>query len=207
MQSLKPSWHRAWTAVGARGSGISLFEQLIERYSEGHRRYHTLQHLNECIQQFEATAPLAMRAGEVEIALWFHDAIYELRSSENELQSANWASKELLAAGVSTECAEAVHAMVLVTRHAVMPATQDQQLLVDIDLSILGAPPERFAEYEAQVRQEYSWVPGILFRSKRKTILADFLARKTIYSTNHFQAQLETQARENLQRSIEQLSS
>ena len=107
--------------------------------------------------------------------------------------------------GYLVESADRVHALVLATRHAAMPVTPDEQLLVDVDLSILGAPPERFAEYEAQVRQEYSWVPGFLFRTKRKAILREFLARKPIYSTSYFQANLEVQAHENLRHSIEQL--
>lgn len=203
MKRLELSWHRAWAAIGAHGDGASLFAKLTARYSEPHRKYHTLQHLGECIQHFEEAAPLAKRAGEIEIALWFHDAIYELRSSDNELQSAAWARTELLDAGVPADTAGRVQDLVLVTRHAALPVTPDEQLLVDIDLSILGAAPERFAEYESQVRQEYSWVPGFMFRNKRKAILAEFLARQPIYSTDHFRAQLEAQARENLRDSIE----
>lgn len=157
------------------------------------------------MKHFEASASLAGRAGEVEVALWFHDAIYELRSSENESLSAEWAKKELLSAGVPIDTAERVHALVLATRHAALPVTPDEQLLVDIDLSILWAPPERFAEYESQVQQEYSWVPSFIFRSKRKAVLREFLARNPIYGTGHFQAQLEAQAHENFQRSIAQL--
>ena len=64
-------------------------------------------------------------------------------------------------------------------------------MLVDIDLSILGAESMRFDEYENQVRAEYSWVPAFLFRSTRKKILQGFLARPSIYATAHFQQRLE----------------
>ena len=83
-----------------------------------------------------------------------------------------------------------------------MPETPDQQLIVDIDLSILGAPLERFFEYERQVRQEYSWVDEAIFRSVRSRILQEFLARPSIYSTMIFRDRLERPARENLKRSI-----
>ena len=205
MPPLETSWRLAWSAIGARGDGSSLLSQLLARYSEPHRKYHTLQHLGECMAHFEAVPSLPEHPGEVQIALWFHDAIYELRSSQNELQSADWARTELLSAGVPADAAQRVHALVLVTRHSVLPVTPDERLLVDIDLSILGAPTERFAEYETQVRQEYSWVPGFVFRSKRKAILAEFLARKSIYTTPYFQSQLEAQARANLARAIKQL--
>jgi predicted metal-dependent HD superfamily phosphohydrolase len=77
-------------------------------------------------------------------------------------------------------------------------------LLVDIDLSILGAPRPRFDEYEAQVRAEYGWVPGFLFRRKRREILAEFLARNPIYNTPRLRESLEGRARENLAYSLEQ---
>jgi predicted metal-dependent HD superfamily phosphohydrolase len=87
-----------------------------------------------------------------------------------------------------------------------MPGTPDQQLLVDIDLSILGAPQARFDEYERQVRREYAWVDEPIFRSVRSSILKEFLARPSIYSTTSFRDRLENSARENLKRSIAALA-
>lgn len=68
-----------------------------------------------------------------------------------------------------------------------------------VDLSILGADGQRFAEFDQQVREEYSFVPGFLFRMKRKSILRTFLEREHIYSTPYFRQRLETAARRNLQ--------
>lgn len=87
----------------------------------------------------------------------------------------------------------------MATQHAALPQTPDQGVLVDVDLSILAASPMRFAEYEAQVRDEYAWVPGWLFRRKRRAVLKDFLAREKIYSTEHFRTRLEATARRNLE--------
>ena len=86
--------------------------------------------------------------------------------------------------------------------HNAVPAAPDEQLLSDIDLSILGAPPDRFREYEAQVRKEYAWVPDALFHRERGKILQGFLARPSIYATELFRARLEAQARENLASSL-----
>jgi predicted metal-dependent HD superfamily phosphohydrolase len=83
-----------------------------------------------------------------------------------------------------------------------LPATPDQCWLVDIDLSILGAVPARFDEYERQVRDEYAFVPEELFRRKRAEVLAGFVARARIYSTPFFRDRLEAPARANLGRSI-----
>jgi predicted metal-dependent HD superfamily phosphohydrolase len=93
----------------------------------------------------------------------------------------------------------------MATRHAALPETLDEELLVDIDLAILGAPQERFAQYEAQVRAEYAWVDDAVFRGRRRDVLTGFLARPTIYATAHFRALLEAAARTNLERSIARL--
>ncbi|MDB5868573.1 MAG: N-methyl-D-aspartate receptor subunit [Polaromonas sp.] len=206
MQRLRQSWTTAWLALDAQPEE-GLFERLLARYSEAHRRYHTLQHLDECIARLEPLRLLAAHPGEVEVALWFHDAVYELQRHDNELQSALWASQALQAAGVSETAAGRVHALVMATCHSALPASPDERLLVDIDLSILGTGRGRFEEYEHQVREEYDWVPEALFRSKRQAVLQAFVERPFIYSTEVLHAQLETPARENLHGSIAQLAS
>jgi predicted metal-dependent HD superfamily phosphohydrolase len=197
------SWSRAWSGLHAQGDAVALRNALLARYAEPHRKYHTLQHLEECLALFDTMAQTPENPAEVEMALWFHDAIYELRSSNNEGLSAAWAYKELLAAGVSLVSAELVRDLVLVTKHSGMPSNRDEQVLVDIDLSILGAPDERFAEYERQIREEYSYVPSFLFTLKRKAILGSFLDRSAIYTTPALHQRLEAQARHNIARALQ----
>ena len=199
------SWTRAWTALAAQGNGIVLRDRLLEAWAEPQREYHTLRHLRDCLALFEEASGLAEHPGEVEIALWFHDAIYDLKAKDNEARSAAWAGQALIEAGVGPEVCVRVHQLIMATCHAALPTTPDQALLVDIDLSILGAEPERFDEYEVQVRQEYAWVPGLLFRRKRREILAGFLDRPHIYATAYFRERFEASARENLRRSIARL--
>lgn len=93
----------------------------------------------------------------------------------------------------------------MMTCHNALPISLDEQILVDLDLSILAAKPARFAEYELQVRAEYAWVPEATYRSKRAEILQTFLDRKTIYNTAHFKANSEADARRNLSDSIASL--
>jgi predicted metal-dependent HD superfamily phosphohydrolase len=201
MDALRASWQRAWGAVGAVGDD-GLRVELSRRYSEPHRSYHTLQHLAECLAALEPALGLAEHPGEVELALWFHDAVYDPRAEDNESRSADLAARALLDAGVPPEVADRVRGLILATRHAEPPATADEQILVDVDLSILGAPPPRFDEYERQVRREYAWAPDDLFRGGRRAILQGFLGRPHIYGTPHFREALEARARENLRRSI-----
>jgi predicted metal-dependent HD superfamily phosphohydrolase len=202
VQQLHASWLRAWQGVGGRGDGEALFSSLVARYSEPHRKYHSVQHLSECLAAFEPVRHLPPHPAEVEAALWFHDAIYEVQRSDNEKLSAAWAEREFLQAGAPREAAELVASLVLATKHDALPTTLDEQVLVDIDLSILGAPEARFAQYEQQIRQEYAFVPGFLFRRKRRAILQTFLDRPSIYSTPHFNAALEQAARKNLLRAV-----
>ena len=192
------SWQRAWAALGVRRADEALYRELLARYQEPHRHYHSLRHLAECLRHFESVYELADRPGEVELALWFHDAVYQARRSDNEQRSADWARQALVAAGVEPAVAVRVYALVMATRHETLPATPDQRLLVDIDLAILGAPPARFAEYQRQVRAEYRWVPGPIYRRRRREILRQFLERQPLYATAYFQERLEAQARRNL---------
>jgi len=166
---------------------------------------HTLQHLQECFAGLESARHLAERPAEVELALWFHDAIYDTRARDNEEASARWAEAALVAAGASHLAASRVRELVLFTKHDAVPVGADASVLVDIDLSILGAAESRFAEYEQQVRQEYVWVPELAYRQGRAQVLSSFLGRSCIYSTALFRERLEVRARSNLERSLREL--
>lgn len=198
-------WRATWQGLGVEAPDPQLYADLLARYAEPERSYHTVRHLDECFARLDEVSGLAQQVHEVELALWFHDAVYEGRRSDNEEQSATWAEAEVARFGLPPAVGERVRGLILATKHDATPGTADARLLVDIDLAILGAPAERFDEYERQVREEYSWVPGFLFRRKRREILAAFLARPHLYSTEHFRTSLEAAARANLKRSIEQL--
>jgi predicted metal-dependent HD superfamily phosphohydrolase len=195
-------WMATWHGLGADAPAAGLYEELIARYSAPERHYHTLQHLDECFARLAESRQLAEQPHEIELALWFHDGIYDVRRQDNELQSAAWAEEVSLSAGLSQRVATRVRELIVATKHDAIPDSTDSKLLVDIDLAILGAPVERFDEYEQQVRQEYAWVPDVLFRGKRREILEAFLARPHIFSTDYFRSKYEAHARINLERSI-----
>lgn len=178
---------------------------LQNAYAEKHRHYHTAEHISACLQYLDTARHFAEHSAEIELALWFHDAIYKPRSSTNELDSANWCSEFLQANKVDSSVIERIHQLIMITCHNAVPATNDEQLLVDIDLAILGAPEDVYWQFEANVRKEYQWVPGFIFRAKRKEILQGFLQRERIYHHKHFFNGLEAQARENLRAAIDRL--
>ncbi len=201
---LKNSWVRAWQGIGARGDGEQVRAALVAAYAEPQRKYHSLQHLTECLEWFERVGALPKHAAEVEMALWFHDAVYDVKGSDNEQRSADWAAAELADAGVAPEVIGRASELILATMHKAVPTEPDQRVLVDIDLAILGAAESRFAEYGQQIRDEYAFVPEELFKPRRRALLGVFLERPRIYSTSYFHALLEERARANLRRAVGQ---
>ncbi|WP_427911567.1 HD domain-containing protein [Ramlibacter sp. MMS24-I3-19] len=87
------AWRATWRELGADMVNGGLMNQLVAAYSERHRHYHTLQHLRECLAHADAVRTLAKRPAEIELALWFHDAVYDPRSTDNEQRSARWTTR------------------------------------------------------------------------------------------------------------------
>jgi predicted metal-dependent HD superfamily phosphohydrolase len=199
-------WKATWAGLGVKAPGDRVSAELTARYSAPERHYHSLRHLDECFARFAESRQLAERPHEIALALWFHDAVYDVRAHDNEERSAAWAEEVARGAGLPADVATRIRELIMATKHDAIPGSNDGRLLVDIDLAILGASVERFDEYERQVRQEYSWVPEPLFRGKRREILEAFLARPHIFSTDYFRSRYEAPARANLERSIAALT-
>ena len=200
---LHSRWQRTWQLVGAEAPA-GLLDELIAAYGESHRAYHTTEHLAECFGHLDASPARPSDPGALELAIWFHDAIYDTQASDSEARSAAWASRALTP--IDPARSEVVEQHILVTAHTGVPSDDDQRLLLDIDLSILGAPTDRFREYEEQIRREYEWVPEDAYRSARSRILSQFEERSRLYHTEHFFDRLEERARRNLRRSLEALA-
>jgi predicted metal-dependent HD superfamily phosphohydrolase len=182
-----------------------VLDELLLAYSSAGRYYHTLTHIRDCLSFFDQTNFLAVQPEEVEIAIWFHDAVYDSRSSDNEQKSAGWAEAVIHRAGLGEAIANRVAACILATRHHDEVTDDDARLLVDIDLSILGRDPAVFWQYEEDIRREYAWVPGDVFRQERRKLLERFLDRRHIYYHPPYRERFEASARTNLQQAIARL--
>ena len=187
------------------GQNLETFEKLRAAYGERHRHYHTGEHINQCLAELDSVRHLAHEPDEIELALWFHDAVYVTRSKDNEAKSAKWAIEFLAHNAVDAGRAQRVHALIMATTHDASPDDPDARLLIDIDLSILGADQESFDRFEENVRKEYWWVPRPLFRRTRATILQSFLDRSSVYGSAYFRDRLENAARRNLAMAITDL--
>ena len=186
-------------------TSLQCHEKLCEAYSEKHRHYHTTKHIEGMLKHYDAVQDLAERPAELELAIWFHDAIYKPFSKTNEFDSAEWAKIFCLANGCDPDAAERVHKLIMATLHNGDVNDNDQKLIVDIDLTILGAASEVYDEFEQNVRKEYKYVPSIIFRSKRKALLRSFLNNPNIYNLDYFQGKFESAARDNISRAIDKL--
>ena len=188
----------------------AVFADLVMRYGEDGRYYHNLQHLGNVLQTVEALSELVTDYTAVQLAAWFHDAIYHRQplatSLSNEMQSAEFAAQTLQRMNVSTDTINLVHQLICATQlAALVPHDANFHVLLDADLAILAADREQYDQYAAAIRQEYAFVPDDAYRDGRCQILQSFLDRDRIFLTQPMFEQQEKAARLNIQREIEQL--
>lgn len=170
-----------------------IFENVIKRYAEYHRTYHGLVHLCECLQRLRDIDCDGFH--EIALAILFHDAIYDVRRTDNEQQSAELAKQELRSIGMHPVVINRIEKMILLTKHDQEPDTQDEMLMLDIDLAIFGCGSGPIVEYDRQIRVEYIHIPNEIYFKKRKEVLQSFLNKDRIYHTQDFFYRYERSAR------------
>ena len=182
-------------------------DELIARYGEPHRRYHTMAHIDDCLAQVAASTDLTRNERELlDTAIWFHDAIYDPARADNEAESARLARERLAAEGTPASFTDEVERLILLTAgHSVEPGDRLGARLVSIDLSILGAQPERYHAYARAIREEYAHVPEPAWRVGRAAVMGRFLESPRLFADPLWAERYETQARANLRREIAQL--
>nr|BFD84157.1 hypothetical protein StreXyl84_35580 [Streptomyces sp. Xyl84] len=211
IEALRIRWTRALD--GARGPGggpdpVPYADNLLGRWREPQRHYHTLTHLTAVLDHVDVLEEYADDPDTVRLAAWFHDAVYLPERSENEERSARLAERALAEAGVPAhKTAEAARLVRLTVCHDPAGDDSDGQVLCDADLAILAAPPSAYAAYTAAVRAEYHFVPGDAFREGRAEILRRLLGRPLLFRTPYGQRHWEATARYNLSSELEMLSS
>lgn len=176
------------------------WDELRERYQSEDRFYHNLIHVEDCLEQLQSCSLRASIA--IEMAIWFHDVIYDGHRSDNETASAEWAADWLARVGENNEVCKRVARLIEITDHKTAPGNEEEQYLVDIDLSILGRERSVYLEYAKDIRQEYHFVPEEEFRKGRVDLLKRFLGRARIYRTEEFANRYEERARSNMEAEI-----
>jgi predicted metal-dependent HD superfamily phosphohydrolase len=182
---------------------------LEARYAEPHRRYHTRGHIEACLDLLAQWPEIPERERRLLTwAIWWHDAIYDPKASDNEARSAELARRELPHLGAGPDEVEEVARLVLLTAgHAVPEDDRLGAVLISIDLAILATPPPVYEAYARAIRAEYAHVPEDAWRAGRTAVLQRFLDASVIFPHPGFRDAHEAQARANLAREIEQLRS
>ncbi len=203
LANLHSRWDALLRPLGTPATRHHEFEQLVRQYREPHRGYHTLAHIADCLRQFDGVRHIAPRdADTIEAAIWFHDVIYDPRGRDNEGASAEYATAALARLGADEPFREEVSRLIGLTRHAERPTDLAGQLMVDVDLSSLGASAAVFEQNGQNIRSEFAHVDDATYRRSRANILRQFDARPRIYLTDVFFARYEEAARANLRRAI-----
>ncbi len=181
-----------------------LHERLVARHAEPHRRYHTLDHVDAVLGHLQVTAAMLRDRRTVELAAWYHDAVYDPRRTDNEAASAAWAAAELRAAACDEVVVGDVVRLVEVTAGH-QAARPDEVALCDADLAVLGAGPAAYDRYRAAVREEYGFLDEDTWRAGRSSVLRSLLALPRLYGTPAF-ADREVQARHNVAAELRSLT-
>ena len=186
------------------------FAYLQLQYAEPHRRYHTFQHLYEMFVLADEFESLMGQPKLVALAIFYHDFVYDVRASDNEARSAAIA-ETVMNNLLSNEELLTLHRLIVATQKHQVPSDtpkkelNDLNLFLDLDLAILGASPERYAEYSAQIREEYSLYSDDAYNAGRKQVLQNFTSMSSIYKTEVFRDRFEKQAFINLKQELAKL--
>lgn len=165
--ALRDRWRETLLVVrgGAGPDPMPYADNLLDRWAEPQRRYHTTAHLAQVLDRVDTLAGHASDPELVRLAVWFHDAVYRPDRSENEERSAALAERALPEAGVpDAATAEVARLVRLTVTHDPADGDTNGEVLCDADLAILASAPKEYAAYAAQVREEYGFVPDDAFR-------------------------------------------
>jgi predicted metal-dependent HD superfamily phosphohydrolase len=199
LDAMQRQWVRLLDPFGVPpADAYPAFDRLVAAYSEPHRHYHTLEHLAEV---FRVAGRLGGTSPAVQLAVWFHDAVYDPRAADNEARSADLLATWLGPLGLPADLLARAAELVRSTAHLTADTTRadaDVLVLRDADLAILGAAEQRYRRYAADIRREYAHVPDADYRRGRAALLDAFLARPTIYHLPLLAAEGEAAARRNL---------
>ncbi|AKQ45086.1 hypothetical protein TH63_04660 [Rufibacter radiotolerans] len=203
---LQETW-QAITASYASDPHVAnyLWEELKKAYTDPERHYHTLHHVAALLHLSDQYLPQITQPTVLKLAVFYHDAVYVTTRTDNEEKSAQLAQDRLSTLRVPAPEIAVVTDMILATKTYQSSPNPDVNLLLDFDLSILGAPWPEYLVYTHQIRKEYHLFSDYLYRNGRKKVLQHFLDLDSIYRTPDFKDRLEETARENMKKEIQLL--
>lgn len=188
-------WQRCHPGAGARAPD-AVFAEIVDHYGEPHRHYHTIAHVDDCLERFDRIHSLAQDPGAIELALWFHDVIFDSRSRDNERRSAAYYADR--AAGATPSFQRHVRSMILASNHADANCIHDLCYVLDIDIAGFGHPWAQFRSTTDLVRAEYPHQSDAVFAESMAKFLGGLASRPWIFATDYFRDACEATARSNI---------
>ncbi len=199
-------WLERWCSH-LQDAGLSqddaIGRKLIRHHAGPSRHYHGLSHLEFLFGEIDTHRDQIRDLNRLIFATWFHDAIYISWRKDNEARSANWAVHSLGSLGASEALQSSVGSLIRQTaNHAEGGNDNDDNLFLDMDCAILGAPADVYAKYAKGVRSEYWWVPKGRYRAGRKSFLENQIERSPLFLTEAYNARYGAQALVNMREEV-----
>lgn len=203
---MHPSWHELCSELGVpRGTAERTWERLAAAYATPERPYHNLSHVEQTLLALDQLGPTGETRRAAELALWFHDAVYDAGCKDNEERSAALFEAATSEWPIPADMRRHIVRAILATRHTQPQADDLAALVADSDLSILAAPTDEYGRYTAAIRAEYAQVPEDAFNAGRAAFLLKMAGNPFVYSSNRGRELWELRAQANLRRELAQL--
>lgn len=175
-----------------------ILDEILTSYTEPHRSYHNLSHIYSLLMMAEEYYDFIGNPILFELSIWFHDLVYDPSRNDNEEKSAERAL-ELLSPYIGDAFLENLKQMILSTiKHSPILKDLDNELFLDLDMSVLAADSEVYKAYTKAIRKEYSIFPDEMYHVGRKTVLENFSNKESIFLTQFFRSNFEQKAMENI---------
>lgn len=185
--------------AGANAQPEPVWGMIQRHYREPHRVYHTLGHLNQCLGELDAAGELVEEFDATEMAIWFHDIIYQYGARDNESLSAH-AFKDIAGPHMAADFVDRVCEFIIATQHTGKAQDIGEAYMVDIDLSGFGLPWEGYLADSNALREEAPHVSDEQYYSGKLRFLDGLLGWKSLFQTDYFRNRLEQRAKENIRR-------
>lgn len=208
MENLKSNWENLLQPFQVdKNVSKKILMDLCILYTSEDRFYHRLEHIEQILCTIDSLRPICQNLPALQLAAWFHDAIYNPKAKNNEEKSAEYAAIALTQLQIPHTIIDRVIKMILYTQyHQAASDDIDSQIFLDADLAILGTNTREYNVYAAAIRREYSWMAAAEYQQGRIEILQKFWQRQRIYFTDRMFTKLEKKARQNILAEIEILS-
>jgi len=206
IEKLRKSFSHLFVGMDLQKIEIELlFSELIEMYEQEGRYYHNLKHIERMLSFLERRVDRIEDWVSIQLAVWFHDCIYDIHDSKNEERSADFARKRLSDLGISEDLVEKVADLILLTKkHEITTKyfNYDTKIFLDSDLISLGGSFEEYSKIFERIKKEYSEIPSEVFKNGRRIFLQSILSKPRIFYTDEMFVEFEQDARRNLEKEL-----